>query len=153
MNYSHLRYLCLMLHSSSLCWTYLLQHQISSSGSYCPLEAIHVDALQFGTFPNSEKLLSLCVAIFLSNQSYNAADIRSCWLREPFAHRKNLCYSFSCDENLHTHVKSKIKWGNLHEFFSIFLIENELFTGNVRKRGSRQRTKRSNGQPTQLIRI
>ena len=42
--------------------------------------------------------------------------------------KKNLSYSFNCDENLHTHVKSKIKWNNRHELLSIFFIENELST-------------------------
>ena len=50
--------------------------------------------------------------------------------------KKNLYYSFDCDGNLHTYVKSKIKWGNYLELFSIFFIENELFTENV-KRGDR----------------
>ena len=35
--------------------------------------------------------------------------------------KKNLYYSFDCDENLHTHVKSKMKWGNSHDFFFYFL--------------------------------
>ena len=67
------------------------------------------------------------------------------------AKNKNLYYSFDSDENLHTNVKSKIKWGNSHEFFSIFFIEKELFTENVKKwvSGNNGRTV----QPTQLIRI
>ena len=53
-------------------------------------------------------------------------------LRGPFAqNKKNLYYSFDCDENLYTYVKSKMKWGNRHELYSIFVIENELFTENV----------------------
>ena len=51
--------------------------------------------------------------------------------------KKNLYYSFDRDENLHTYVKSKIKWGNCPELFSIFFIENELFTENVKKGGPR----------------
>ena len=47
--------------------------------------------------------------------------------------KKNLYYSFDSDKNLHTYVKTKIKWGNGHELFSIFFIEDELFTENVRK--------------------
>ena len=47
--------------------------------------------------------------------------------------KKNLYYSFDRYENLHTYVKSKIKWGNCSELFSIFFIENELFTENVKK--------------------
>ena len=42
-------------------------------------------------------------------------------------------YSFDCDENLQTHVKSKIKWGNRHVLFSILFMENELFTENIKK--------------------
>ena len=37
------------------------------------------------------------------------------------------------DENLHTYVKSKIKWGNRQEIFSIFSLENEFSTENVKK--------------------
>ena len=52
--------------------------------------------------------------------------------------KKNLCYSFNGDENLQTHVKFKIKWGNHYElFFPIFFIENDLYTENVKKGGSR----------------
>ena len=52
--------------------------------------------------------------------------------------KKKLYYSFDRDENLHTYVKSKIKWGNCLELFSIFFIENELFTENVKKGGPRR---------------
>ena len=58
-------------------------------------------------------------------------------LRGPYAQKKNLYYSFDRDENLHTYVKSKIKWGNSLEIFSIFFIANELFTENVKKGGPR----------------
>ena len=34
------------------------------------------------------------------------------------------------------YVKSKIKWGNCYELFSIFIIENELFIENVKKWGT-----------------
>ena len=44
---------------------------------------------------------------------------------------KNLYYSLDRDDNLPRYVKSKIKWGNCHELFSIFFIENELFTENL----------------------
>ena len=64
------------------------------------------------------------------------------------AEEKSLYSSFDSDENLYTNVKSKIKWGNWHELFSISLIENELFTENVKK-GVRVSTV----QPTQLILI
>ena len=47
--------------------------------------------------------------------------------------RKKFYYSIDSDENLHTYVKLKTKWGNCHELFSIFFIENELFTENVKK--------------------
>ena len=30
-----------------------------------------------------------------------------------------------------------MEWGNRHEIFSIFFIENELFTENMKKEGSR----------------
>ena len=66
---------------------------------------------------------------------------------------KNLYYSFDCDENLHTHVNSKIKWGNRHEFFSICSIENELFTENVKKGVCGYKPNGRTVQPTQLIRI
>ena len=67
--------------------------------------------------------------------------------------KKNLCYLFDCDENLHTYVKSKIKWGNRHELFSIFSIENELFTENVKKGVRGNECSGRTVQPTQLIRI
>ena len=51
--------------------------------------------------------------------------------------KKFFYYSFDSDGNFHAYVKSKIKWGNRHEVFSIFFIENQLFTENVRKGGSR----------------
>ena len=50
---------------------------------------------------------------------------------------KNLYYSLDRDENLRTYVKSKTKWGNSLEIFSIFFIANELFTENVKKWGPR----------------
>ena len=57
-------------------------------------------------------------------------------LRGPSAqNNKNLYYSFHRDENLHIYVKSKIKWGYHHELSSIFSIENELFTENLKKGG------------------
>ena len=33
-------------------------------------------------------------------------------LKGPYIPEKNLCYAFDSDENMHTYVKSKIKWGN-----------------------------------------
>ena len=47
--------------------------------------------------------------------------------------KKNLYYSFDCDGNLHMYVKLKLRWVNFHDFFSIFFIENVLFTENVKK--------------------
>ena len=48
---------------------------------------------------------------------------------------------------MYTYVNSKIKWGNSDElFFSIFFIENELFTENV-KNGVRGNV--PNGQTVQ----
>ena len=44
-------------------------------------------------------------------------------------------YFLDTDENLHTHEKAKIKCGNSYELFSLFFIENEIPTENV-KRGS-----------------
>ena len=35
----------------------------------------------------------------------------------PYPPKKNLYNSFDRDENLHTYVKSKIKWGNCTELF------------------------------------
>ena len=35
--------------------------------------------------------------------------------------KKNQYYSFDCDENLHTHVKSKIERGYCNDFFFHFL--------------------------------
>ena len=60
---------------------------------------------------------------------------------------------FDCDENLHTRLKSKIKWGNRHEPFSIFLIEKELFTENVKKGVRGNEPNGRTVQPTQLKRI
>ena len=42
--------------------------------------------------------------------------------------------SFNRDAKLHTYVKSKIKGGNRHELFSIFPIENQLFTENSKNK-------------------
>ena len=53
------------------------------------------------------------------------------FLREQFTPKKNLYYWFDYDENLHTHVNSKIKLGNRSKLFSIFFIENELFIETV----------------------
>ena len=65
---------------------------------------------------------------------------------------KNLYYSFDCDENWHTYIKSKLKWGNRHElFFSIFFIENELFTQNIKKGVRGNEPNGRTIQPTQLI--
>ena len=47
--------------------------------------------------------------------------------------QKYVHYSFDCAENLHAYVKSKIKWGNCQELFSIFFIENELFKENLKQ--------------------
>ena len=69
--------------------------------------------------------------------------------REPYA-QKNLYYSFDYDENLHTHVKSKIKWGNRHELFSTFFIENELFAVNLKKG---VRSNEPNGRTVQLTQL
>ena len=54
---------------------------------------------------------------------------------------------------MHTHVKSKIKWGNCYELFSIFLIENEVFTENVKKWVRGNECLCRTVHPTQLIRI
>ena len=56
----------------------------------------------------------------------------------PFFSKKYLYYSVDRDENLHTYVKSKIKWGKWQEIFSIFFIENELFRENLKKGRQRQ---------------
>ena len=59
-------------------------------------------------------------------------------LRGPYAqNEKNFIIRYDCVENLHTYVKPKIKWGNFHELFSIFFIENELLIENVKKWGPR----------------
>ena len=47
--------------------------------------------------------------------------------------KKSIYCSFDSYESLHTHVKPKMKWGNRYEPFSIFIIENELFTENIKK--------------------
>ena len=65
---------------------------------------------------------------------YYEPDVSDLGDRTP---KKNLYSSSNCDEKLNTHVKSKIKWGNCHERFSIFLKKNELFTENVKEGGSR----------------
>ena len=46
---------------------------------------------------------------------------------------KYLYYSFDHDENLHKYEKSKIKWGNCKDIFSIFFIEKKLFKENVKR--------------------
>ena len=50
-------------------------------------------------------------------------------------------------------MKSKIKWGNRHELFSIFFMENELFTENVKKGVRGNEPHGRTVQHTQLIRI
>ena len=65
--------------------------------------------------------------------------------------KKHLYYSFVCDENLHTYVKLKIKWGECHEFFLYFCIENELFTENVKKGVRGNEPKGQTVQTTQLL--
>ena len=67
--------------------------------------------------------------------------------------KKNLYYSFDCDENLHTHVKSKIKWGNCHELSSVSFVENKLFPENVKNGVRGNEPNGRTVQPTQLIRI
>ena len=58
------------------------------------------------------------------------------YLKGPYlSPKKNLYYSFDCDENLHIYAKSKINWGNCLELFSISFIENEMFTESVKKEG------------------
>ena len=57
-------------------------------------------------------------------------------LRGPYPqNKKNLYYSFDCDENLHIYVKSKLKWGSGHEFFFCFLHRKPVIDRN-RKKGS-----------------
>ena len=46
-----------------------------------------------------------------------------------------------------------MKWGNRRELFSIFFIENELFTGNIKKGVRGNECSGRTDQPTQLIRI
>ena len=42
-------------------------------------------------------------------------------LMESYPPKTNLFfYLFGCDENLHTFIKSKIKWSSCHELFPIF---------------------------------
>ena len=68
--------------------------------------------------------------------------------------KKNLYYSFNCDETLHTNVKSKIKLGNRRKRFSIFSKESELFTKKNVKKGVRGNEPNGRAvQPTQLILI
>ena len=67
--------------------------------------------------------------------------------------KKNVYYSFNCDENMQTHVNSKIKWGNRHELCSIFFIENELFTENVKKWVRGNEPNGRTVQPIELILI
>ena len=65
----------------------------------------------------------------------------------------NLYYSLDCDENLQTHVNSKIKWANRYELFSIFFIETELFTKNVNRGVRGNKPNGRTVQPKQLILI
>ena len=69
--------------------------------------------------------------LFISRMSVRT---KYCFLWGPYRqNKKKLNYSLDSDENLHTYVKSNIKWGNRHKLFTIFFIENDLFTENVKK--------------------
>ena len=54
---------------------------------------------------------------------------------------------------MHIYVKPKIKWGNRHDFFFIFFIENELFAENVNKCVHGNEPNGQTVQPTMLILI
>ena len=47
--------------------------------------------------------------------------------------RKKVFFIRSIVMKICTHVKPKINWGNCPEIFSIFFIENELFTENLKE--------------------
>ena len=66
------------------------------------------------------------------NKSNYVDKVRTLIEETAQAKNKNLSYSFDSDENLHTFVKSKIKQGNRHEFFSQFL-HRERFIHRKRK--------------------
>ena len=82
-----------------------------------------------------------------SQRAFSNEPAISFFLKGTVPHnKKNLYYSFDCDENLHTYVNLK-KWGNCHKLISIFFTENELFTENVKKG---VRGKDPNGQTVQF---
>ena len=54
---------------------------------------------------------------------------------------------------MHTYVKSKLKWSNRHDFFSILFIENDLYIENVNMGVSVNEPNGRMVQPTQLILI
>ena len=74
---------------------------------------------------------------------------RVLWYRT--GRNKKKYYSSVSHENLHTYVKLKIKWGDRHELYSIFFIENVLFTENVKKGVRGIEPNGRTVQPTQLI--
>ena len=61
--------------------------------------------------------------------------------------------AFDYDENLHTYVKLKLEWGNRQGLFSIFFIENDLFTEIVKKGVRGNEPNDRTVQPTQWILI
>ena len=84
-----------------------------------------------------QRALEAAVRLFV-NLANNTTDIFI--LKLPVkgtvqTNKTNLYYSFDSDENLYTFVELKIKSNRVTvmNFFSIFFIENELFTENVKK--------------------
>ena len=75
-------------------------------------------------------------------------------LRGPYRQKyKDLYYSLNYDESLYKLVRSKIKWGNRQEIFSIYFIENELFTEVVKKGNRGNEPNGQTVEPTQLLLI
>ena len=69
--------------------------------------------------------------------SGTATTMEISFLRGPFAPKKHLYSSFNCDENSHTHVKSKIKWGIYYFEFSHFLHNKRVIHRKRQKGGPR----------------
>ena len=89
----------------------------------------------------------------LKNAQFKQIKVAHLSLRGPYAQKKNLYCSFDCDEKFCTYVKSKTKWRNRHELFSIFFIENWLFTENVKKGVRGNEPNGRTVQPAQLTLI
>ena len=88
----------------------------------------------------------------MTNAIVNEKKI-TCSLKGTVRPKKNLYYSFNCEEKLHTHVKSKIKWDNRHELFFHFLHRKPVIHRKSRKGVRGNECSGRKVKPTQLISI